>query len=716
MTISNTQFEKPMSVAFLNNIKQPDNIITKSIDEVLNDIHSGKWEDECLLVMREQDKERKKLLKLKTPAFIPAGTGDKQSTAGMKELNGLIGIDIDDVQDINTVIQKINKDPYTFASFKSISHTGICILVKIDSEKFAESFHGLSEYYFKTHGFVIDPSCKNISRLRFVSFDPDLYKNTNSKIFKEYPKKESKEEYLRRTKTNYVHTDDKFNRVLQQINCDITGGYHEWLNIGFAIGSEYGIAGEDYFHHVSRFNEKYNYQDCSRQYKHCCEKGKISIGTFYYYAKAAGFKISDEKEEFTAKSTYYAKKIGKTKDEIKTIITNKNIEPDEIIIDKILNSTDYTPGDDGNQIENLEVWLNINYCLKRNLITKQYELYGIPADEIKMNSIFIAAKKEFPFLRRDLLDSLVRSDFTESYNPILNYLNSIVWDEQDRIKQLTEVINSDTGDIDFRRIGLQSYLLGIIESVYINEPNVLQLILAGLQNTGKSYFFKYLLPVPLSKYLAFSQLDKDKDDELLMCQMLLIIDDEYSGKSKQDAKKIKRLLSAPSFNLRAPYGKTNETFYRIATLGATSNDTQILNDPTGNRRNLVFEIIGKFDYKLYNQIDKEQLFAQLVHMHKIGYKAALTDEYIRLMDVYTAGRNGEISIEAESIAMYFEQPDIISDHSFFTTTQIKNIIEINSPQKMVIKKLGSELKRMGYQKRKSGDRYGYEITQKNQIR
>lgn len=109
----------------------------------------------------------------------------------------------------------VNADQYTFATFKSISHTGFCTLVKIDPNKHKESFEGLSNYYYQLLKIPIDPACKDISRPRFVSYDPDAYMNPESKIFKEYPKKK---------------VSKKFISVLKLTTCTLTISLIGYLN------------------------------------------------------------------------------------------------------------------------------------------------------------------------------------------------------------------------------------------------------------------------------------------------------------------------------------------------------------------------------------------------------------------------------------------------------------------------------------------------------
>jgi len=681
--------------------------------EILLGIKSGRWEDDCYPIMKEEDKVKRNELKKKVPYYTVSGTFEVRSNNGLRKHSGFISIDFDNVENLEACIEIIKKDPYTFAVFKSVSHTGFCVIVKIDPARHLESFEGLGNYYFNILRHPIDQACKDVSRPRYVSFDPDCYINSKSKQFRDYPKRETKEAKHQRTRVDYLHTANKFSRIIASIDKDITGDYAQWRDIGFAIGSEYKESGEDYFHQLSQFSPKYDRATTSRQYKLCCKTGEITISTFYYYAKLYGFKVTTDEEKKTAEIAYYAKISNKKKEFVTQKLKEIGIKPDDQIIEAVNKSNTYTPIDTSPKakldLDAVITWITTNTSIKKNEISRFYEQEGKVLETEDFNSMFIQAKKTFEKLNREIFDTIIFSDNTQSYNPIKLYIDNLVWDEHDRIIELCQSITSNTGDFDYRKVLLQSWLLGIIESIYTDEPNILQLILAGKQNTGKSVFFKNLLPAPLKKYFAFSQLDKGKDDELLMCQKLIILDDEYSGKSKQDAKLIKRLLSAPLFDLREPYGKKNITLKRMASLCATSNETQLLNDPTGNRRNIIFEVTGQFDYEKYNSIDKEQLFAQIKWMFDKGYKSALMPRMIEEINMYTGQHNSEICIEAELVNMFYEEPGIHGQYDFRTATQIKNHIESNSVQKISIRKLGMELKRLGYERVKVEGVYGYYI-------
>ncbi len=86
---------------------------------------------------------------------------------------------------------------------------------------------------------------------------------------------------------------------------------------------------------------------------------------------------------------------------------------------------------------------------------------------------------------------------------------------------------------------------------------------------------------------------------------------------------MKELTSKQTFTLREPYGRVNVDLNRLAVLCGTTNDIEILNDPTGNRRLLPFEI-ESIDYEKYNAVDKTDLLMEAYQYYKDGVKWELT--------------------------------------------------------------------------------------------
>lgn len=705
-----------MQVTLYKNIHQVTDGLVYDINHILNEIKNGRWQDLCISIAIEKDKSERQRLKKKVPYFTTSGTFATRNNEGLIQHSGLIAIDIDDVPNINSAFDILAHDKYTYSVFRSISTKGLCCIVKIDNHKHGDAFDGLQQYYYNLLGISIDPSCKDVARARFISYDPDLIINSNSSTFKDYLTKQSRINDINASKSSFLHTNSKFERILSAINKDITGDYKQWLTIGFAIANTYGENGINYYHLISKYSQSYNANDTERQYKHCLKynNGKITINSFYYYCKLNGIQIHDEREEYISKLTYYAKESNKKPDDVIQMIDGQLSEQDSEVINAVFNSKDFKPNKDDKKlaIDDVELWLRSNYPIKKNIITRSYELNGRELEMEDLNTIYIDGKKKFDKLTREIFDTILFSTSTPSYNPIKDYFDELNWDCYDRIDDLTKSITSDTGDHAWRRQMITKWLIGIIESIYDGEPNVLCLVLAGAKNTGKTQFFKRLLPTPLVRFFANSQLDKGKDDELLMTQKLIIFDDEYSGKSKQDSKHMKKMLSSDSFTLREPYGRKNITLPRVATLCGTCNETELLNDSTGNRRIIIIEATGRFDYQLYNNIDKQQLFAQVKELYLDGVRSQLSTDEIDLLEHYTSGRYSEVSIEAEMVYKYFEPVGQANDHCFKTTSEIKDLIEMATKQKLSVKKLGMELKRLGYNRIKKNGMYGYVIQEK----
>ena len=75
-----------------------------------------------------------------------------------------------------------------------------------------------------------------------------------------------------------------------------------------------------------------------------------------------------------------------------------------------------------------------------------------------------------------------------------------------------------------------------------------------------------------------------------MTKKWIILDDEYGGKSKREEKRLKEITSKAWINIREPYGRVSVDLRRLSVFCGTSNESQILNDPTGNRRILPIHI------------------------------------------------------------------------------------------------------------------------------
>lgn len=100
----------------------------------------------------------------------------------------LIVLDFDHLGDqLKTIRKKLQTDPVIFACFESPGGDGLKALLYtagIQTKEDHRRFYFAAERYFQTvHGLKIDPACKDIARLCFLTYDPDLYLNRHARLF-----------------------------------------------------------------------------------------------------------------------------------------------------------------------------------------------------------------------------------------------------------------------------------------------------------------------------------------------------------------------------------------------------------------------------------------------------------------------------------------------------------------------------------------------------
>lgn len=172
------------------------NATLKTFEGILNDIQTGIYEKDISDIrnaIAANDKELADKLKVNTlPGFTPSGTFiDRRKKDSLKTYSNLLHLDIDKLaqDELFEVTRKLTSNSLVHAFFVSPSGNGIKVFVKTSNNEddHRKTYVELTQYFEEYLGVTIDPSCKDISRLCFVSHDPDLYYNSNSEIFDHRP-------------------------------------------------------------------------------------------------------------------------------------------------------------------------------------------------------------------------------------------------------------------------------------------------------------------------------------------------------------------------------------------------------------------------------------------------------------------------------------------------------------------------------------------------
>lgn len=664
------------------------------LDDLICDIRNGKykWQVEKLRAMiaegkrKEYDKQKKSLY-----AFTPSGTfisGRKPDV--MKSYSNIIILDIDklDQPTLQMAREKAEKEDYTFALFESPSGNGLKILVRVNTgrEHHLVAYNQVKGHYESVVGLPIDRSGKDITRLCFVSYDPEAFLYLNSKV---YP-----------VNTNLALEQDisKVAEQIEQSKLDFANDYESWRNVGFALCDALGESGRGYFHRVSKFNENYNPEICNDQYTKCQKATGhgITIKTFFYLAKNYGIDISPVERKYPEYFT-----------------DSKAVDKKEELQKK--------PRMNGNKFHLAMRYLEEHYEVRYNTISTEFEYRKKDEAEyrnLNENSIFIQMQLDGLSLSLNNLLALLKSEFIKKYNPFQEYYQSLPqWDKQtDHITQLASYVK--VGDEERNRFDnhFKKWLVRAVKCSLVNDYFNKQafILVHDKQNSGKSTFCRFLCPPALEDYIA-ENLSVDKDSRVLLTTNLIINLDELSTLSKVEINALKSLFSKDKINDRLPYDRRNSILPRRASFIGSTNQAEFLNDESGSVRWLCFNI-ESIDWSYKEKVDINLVYAQAYQLFSHGWNCDLTAEEIKENEEY----NSQFQIttsEKELIGKYLLSGTPDAYERFMTATEIlihlsektENRVRLNTIS------IGRALKSLGYERLKNGPErtHGYYIRFKN---
>lgn len=632
---------------FIHN-KDTKNPTDTTIDDFLQNVQNGKWQDR-IFELRKLPKgekgtpERIDYDKVKDalPNVTICGKFSRRVTAGLIEHSGFIAIDIDKLGEQTSRLKiLLSQDQYFYALFVSCGGNGLCGLVKIDPDKHTLSYKQISTYLVKTYGVEVntDKSCSDVTRIRYVSYDPDLYFNADSIHFKtKKPTPGPKVE-----KRDYLIIPEDFDRItaeLEQRKIDVTTDYERWMVLGFSIATSFEEEGRDYFHRLSQFNETYDFDDCDKKYDNFLEtkSGTLNVCWFYDHVKKH-YNIkpySDHTEAILrAAQAVYEFGQGEGIEGVKELLRTKDNFTDEQIlaaepwIAHAIKKRIPIGGD--SLIADVESFLYRRFDIKKNTLIQQIEIDGKKLDQTKLNTLYVDTAKIYPKVTQQMIRAVVNTENTPAYNPFTDLVNKYLLtppaNPKGHIERLINTIITDTPNAAYF---IKKWMVAMVPSAY-GEHSPLMLVLCGILNSGKTEWFRRYLPPVLKHYRADNSLEEGKDSDVLMSKKLLILDDEMGGKSKSEEKQLKNRTSKQEMSVRKPYDAEDSELNRIAMLAGTSNTMDLLNDPTGNRRLICVNVLD-IDKDLYNSIDKELVLFECYLEWKAGFNTKLTNKDIALL-------------------------------------------------------------------------------------
>jgi len=629
------------------------------------------------LIRSAETKVEKDKLKLNLPAVtLSARMRSGHKISEILEHTGLIQMDFDEMPNdqIEKFIELFKKDKYTFILFKSPSGRPK-LIVKIPKELHGHKryFEGLSKYYLERYNLKVDQSCKDPSRLMFLSHDPDIYVNANSVLFNTINYSIKKQD-----KTDDRVQSDALKLIIQieKEGLDITAEYKDWIDIIYALIEIFGDVADEYIHRVSRFYHAYRFTETQDQIQSCRKSKGVGItkNSFFHLAKK------------------YIKKNDNKKDKVSRFATR----------DKFTITEDY---------------LEKYYVIRYNVVSNDIEYKEINDSKFEVlneNTLYIELYKNGINISLNNLLVLLRSDFVKKYDPFENYFRNLPkWDGKDYILKLCSYIR--VKDQELFNYHFKKWLIRLVATAleyhFFNKQMLV--FIDQNQNNGKSTFSRFLCPPSLNKYIA-ENISLDKDSRILLARSIIINMEELDTFDKVGINALKALFSKEQINERLPYDRKNTVMPRKCSFVGNTNKTEFLQDETGSVRWLCFEV-EFIDWDYSKQVNIDLVYAQAYALFKSGtFNYNMTREDIEINEV----RNKKFYVrtyEMELVSKYFETDDEELPQNFITPTEVLEIIEEKEKKKLKTNnaKIGKAIKALGNKKFKPSDNYGYYLKLKS---
>ncbi len=512
--------------------------------DLVADIKSNNYK-ETVLDLREAksngDKESYERLKKSLQSFTYSSTfKNRRRKEYIEEFQYIVGIDLDHVGDeerINEICTLLKDDKHTFAFFISPSGDGIKIFYRLKKEEkvdkflndknydalaqyYAQKFEQANNYVKEKYNVVGDPQVKDITRLCFVSYDPNAYLNFEAKPLDIT----NKELNLLYDETLITHPNQKGNR---------NNSLYYFSQNAFSKGHDKAVV----------------FDFCLDKYSDLDYDEIKTTFNSAYKSKKAGNREKSTKEK--------PKKTDEiTNDQIRELFKKRFDIRNNIVTNcfEVLDKKDKNP--------KWKMYEEIICNTIQTYITDQLPI----ARRINVEKIMqtTAVKEYDPFIEK--LNSLPE------------------WDKKDHIGELASTIKTTNEDLwakDLKKFMVAIVSSLLIEKA-VNHYCLVITGKEGIGKT--TWIKNLVPPEWQEHFTDSPLDLKHKDTNFKLSQNVLISIEELSRYTTNDINLIKELLTRASIQERVHFGKNQKKFPRRASFIATLNDKQFLLGEEGERR------------------------------------------------------------------------------------------------------------------------------------
>lgn len=579
--------------------------------------------------------------KLMMPGITASALMDGQGkqVANILKPTYWLAVDIDKIPDekMQEVIAKADKDPYVMARYVTASGHGLRILARYKPfddpevtavELFDVVVRKAMDYFSILLGVPADEKCCDITRMCGLAHDPTAYFCWNSKPF-ELDTKDIKRLYFKKSMAEKYERRSSRRRKPSQ----------KMVSLAKHIPTidEAAPAIEKLLETWGKAFEPSRHNDYVYNFGLTCLKYDI-----------------DQKEATDYADQHFSAQYPKTVSVMNQAYKHQEQRGTWQFMRKG-ESYGKKPS-----IKILKQWLSMRYEFHRNEVTGYYEVCSRDVikgkfhrwtrmDDNIENSLWIEMEEDGLLTQQPRLHSLINSDFSEKYNPLLDYLTALpAWDgKTDYIQMLADRIHIANTDgahhtqEDFRYFFKKWFVAMVVTWVTDTVVGQTILIFVGKGGLFKTTFFDKLLPKVLHEYFINESTASytDKDFMEAMASKALMCLNEFETAFGKNLSAFKSCVTKLFFSIRRPYDKYRTELPHRAAMCGTSNSVQIISEEE-NRRYSPW-LIESIDSPIDHPIDYQHVYAQAVALgkevmerqrkHEDGWVFWLTTEDIEVM-------------------------------------------------------------------------------------
>ena len=690
--------------------------------------------------------------------------------SNIKSKTNLLCIDIDKEAVDAQLMSERHKNPnysigdfrdYLFHEFSAVfsgiscSGNGVFFIVKYHDGQHLDVFNDIQMYFESKYKIKIDAACKDLTRLRFVTYDTgckvrDFDEAQVYKLRPEYLRRKEQIDEMKRNNDNRIvvkHSADVpgaiMERALSMVRNSRIGERHNKIRSAARLLGGYvatQLLDENYcYTALIKESININYEDiedAKRTIRYGLHQGmqnplEVRVITpedpqFEFFAEQTEErqreinKLYNEIREGIRKGIPITDIAWHTVAEVYLIDVERVIDIAERLYDRFSYEFDII---NKPMITQVEAFFTNRYDMCRDVVTDNIMIrdHGdVDWTEARLEDLWRELHSNKLKYKFEDMCRLLRSSFVPDFNSWEDFFKSLPRpksNDEDPIGKLASYVTlKDNSEHEYFATMLKKMLVRSIkcalDDAYANR--YVFVLASEAQSNGKSTFIRWLSPFGPHRFYAENPLEDNKDARIRTSETFIYNLEELATIGRMEINRLKATISAIGSRERKPYGRVAENMVRRCSFYASTNRIDFLTDDS-NTRWLIFEIANiNFDYS--KDVNVHEVWGQAYKLYIEGYSYELNRHEAGFRDTRNVNFT-MIPTEQDLLQRYFEPAEPDQDGSvFLTVTSIhERLLNFTKDSRIAISRvwIGRCLIRLDYKRVKNGKLYGYWVKPKN---